>query len=118
MKTLLVNIRSVLSICLLIIVPQLEAQSQKQVLKSDSEGFVTNSGVKIWYKVEGTSTSNSIPLVIIHGGPGATARPFEKTIGPEIAKVRQVIYMDYRGSGHQTVLKIRVNTHLRFWLMM
>ncbi len=99
MKTLLVNILSVLSICLLIIVPQLEAQPQRKVLKSDNEGFVTNSGVKIWYKVEGISSTKSTALVIIHGGPGATARPFEKTIGPEIAKVRQVIYMDYRGSG-------------------
>ena len=99
MKTLLANIRNVLSICLLIIVPQLEAQSETQLLKSNGEGYVTNDGVKIWYRVEGTSTANSIPLIIIHGGPGCTARPFEKTIGPEIAKARQVIYMDYRGCG-------------------
>ncbi|MBN1396682.1 MAG: alpha/beta fold hydrolase [Bacteroidetes bacterium] len=99
MKTLFVNIRSVLSIFLLIIVPQLETQSQNQVLNCDREGYVTNSGVRIWYKVEGTSALNSIPLIMIHGGPGATARPFEKTIGPEIAKERQVIYMDNRGSG-------------------
>lgn len=94
MKILLVSVRSALSICLLIIVSQLQAQSPQV-----REGYVTNGGVKIWYKVEGNSEVNPIPLIIIHGGPGCTARPFEKTIGPEIAKVRQVIYMDYRGSG-------------------
>jgi proline iminopeptidase len=93
MKTLL------LSICLLVISAQLKAESQVQPLNVNGEGYVTSDGVRIWYRVEGISTANSVPLIIIHGGPGCTARPFEKTIGPEIAKTRQVIYMDYRGAG-------------------
>jgi proline iminopeptidase len=61
--------------------------------------YVSHDGVKIWYRVEGTITPDSIPLLMLHGGPGATARPFEETIGPEIARNRPVVYMDYRGSG-------------------
>ena len=95
MKTM----RNILSIFLLIILAQSEAQSQKNNIDRNGEGFVNSNGVNIWYKVEGNNSSNYIPIVLIHGGPGATARPFEKTIGPEISKHRKVIYMDYRGAG-------------------
>jgi proline iminopeptidase len=61
--------------------------------------FATNAGVKIWYRVEGAPSAANPPLLMIHGGPGATSRPFEKTIGPLLAKQRQVVYMDYRGAG-------------------
>jgi proline iminopeptidase len=64
----------------------------------DGEGTVTNAGVRVWYRVEGAAKAE-VPILMIHGGPGATARPFEKTIGPELAKSRPVIYMDYRGAG-------------------
>lgn len=73
------------------------AQTQPPV--EQKEGFVTNNGVRIWYRIEGDRTAGATPLLMIHGGPGATARPFEKTIGPEIAKNRPVVYMDYRGAG-------------------
>ena len=66
---------------------------------TDGEGFVNVDGVKIWYKVEGARGTNKTPVLMIHGGPGATARPFEKTIGPLLANSRPVIYMDYRGAG-------------------
>ncbi len=64
----------------------------------DGEGFVLSNGVKIWYRVEG-ATRRGIPILIIHGGPGETARPFERTIGPLLALSRPVIYTDYRGAG-------------------
>jgi proline iminopeptidase len=67
--------------------------------KAVTGGYVTNEGVSIWYRVEGTDAAGSVPLLMLHGGPGATARPFEKTIGPELAKNRRVVYMDYRGAG-------------------
>lgn len=86
-------------IVLLTITPQLGAQTRNQTSDKTSEGFVNNNGVNIWYKVEGADTSDATPLIIIHGGPGATARPFEKTIGPELSKNRKVVYMDYRGAG-------------------
>ena len=103
MKRLSGSIFYVMSLSLLFFPLQLKAESQWQAevgyKLGYNEGYVTNGGVKIWYKVEGSNTSNTIPLLMIHGGPGATARPFEKTIGPGIAKDRQVIYMDYRGAG-------------------
>lgn len=64
----------------------------------DGEGLAANAGVRVWYRVEGAASAE-VPILLIHGGPGATARPFEKTIGPELAKTRPVIYMDYRGAG-------------------
>lgn len=82
-----------------ITVVTLSMWGQTQTPVEKSEGFVTNNGVRIWYKVEGDRTTGVTPLLMIHGGPGATSRPFEKTIGPEIAKIRPVIYMDYRGAG-------------------
>jgi proline iminopeptidase len=63
------------------------------------EGYAVNGGVRIWYRVEGGGIPGAIPLLLIHGGPGATARPFERTIGPVFAKDRPVVYMDYRGAG-------------------
>jgi proline iminopeptidase len=63
------------------------------------EGYVTRDGVRTWYRVEGQASSGATPLLFIHGGPGATARPFERTIGPRIARGRPVVYMDYRGAG-------------------
>ena len=65
----------------------------------DGEGTVVNGNVRIWYRVEGARHSNALPVLMIHGGPGATARPFERTLGPALAKRRPVIYMDYRGAG-------------------
>lgn len=64
----------------------------------DGEGFVVSGGVKIWYRVEGAAQPG-LPILIIHGGPGETARPFERTIGPLLALSRPVIYTDYRGAG-------------------
>ena len=61
--------------------------------------FCNREGVQIWYRVEGNLNSENTPILLIHGGPGATAYPFEKTIGPLLARNRPVIYMDYRGSG-------------------
>lgn len=75
------------------------ASAQDKTSTSPAGAYVNHDGVKIWYRVEGKLTPDSIPILLIHGGPGATARPFEKTIGPELARTRPVIYMDYRGAG-------------------
>src|SRR6059058_3210318 len=64
----------------------------------DGAGFAVSDGVKIWYRVEG-ARQPGLPVLILHGGPGETARPFERTIGPLLALSRPVIYTDYRGAG-------------------
>jgi proline iminopeptidase len=88
---------SIILLAIVLVVGSLPAQTKSNL--TDGEGFVNNDGLKIWYKVDGARGTNTTPLLMIHGGPGATARPFEKTIGPVLAKSRPVIYMDYRGTG-------------------
>ena len=88
---------SIVLLAIVLTAGSLPAQTKSNF--TDGEGFVNVDGVKIWYKVEGARGTNKTPVLMIHGGPGATARPFEKTIGPLLAKSSPVIYMDYRGAG-------------------
>ncbi|WP_177184404.1 alpha/beta fold hydrolase [Psychrobacillus sp. OK032] len=55
------------------------------------------NGVIHWIKVEGKE-NNTIPLVIIHGGPGGNLYTFERTVGPFLQD-RTVIYYEQRGCG-------------------
>ena len=48
------------------------------------EGRVEINGVAHWYKIAGEERA-TIPLVIIHGGPGGHVYNFERTIGPQAA---------------------------------
>jgi proline iminopeptidase len=81
------------------LVIRLSLNAQTKIGLTNGEGFAANDSVRIWYKVESAENKNALSILLIHGGPGATARPFEKTIGPELAKTCSVIYMDYRGAG-------------------
>ncbi|MFJ8064598.1 alpha/beta fold hydrolase [Psychrobacillus sp. NPDC096426] len=56
------------------------------------------NGIKHWIKVEGKE-NNTIPLIIIHGGPGGNLYAFERTVGPHLTQDRTVIYYEQRGSG-------------------
>lgn len=51
-----------------------------------------------WIKIEGSS-NKTVPLVILHGGPGGNHYVFERTAGPKLAKERTVIYYEQRGCG-------------------
>jgi len=60
------------------------------------EGFLNVPGGKIWYKIVGADKPG-IPLLVIHGGPGAThdyLQPIEK-----LADERPVIFYDQLGGG-------------------
>jgi proline iminopeptidase len=92
-------IRRLSFVLMLILLSATFASAQDKTPTYPTGDYVTHDGVKIWYRVEGKLTPDSVPILLIHGGPGATARPFEKTIGPELARTRPVIYMDYRGAG-------------------
>lgn len=59
------------------------------------EGFVDNHGMLIYYKVLGRGT----PLVIAHGGPGASHDYFLPYLLP-LMRTHQIIFIDERGSGH------------------
>lgn len=68
---------------------------------SNKEGYLLINGVSHWYKIEGCQY-NTIPIVIIHGGPGGNQYTLERTIGPKLAQQFTVIYYEQRGSGRSS----------------
>lgn len=64
----------------------------------NGEYKVEINGIPHWIKVEGLE-NNTIPLFIIHGGPGGNLYSFERTIGPLLSKERTIIYYEQRGCG-------------------
>jgi proline iminopeptidase len=64
------------------------------------EGFVDANGVLIYYKAFGTGQ----PLVILHGGPGASHDYFLPYLVP-LAKTNRLIFIDERGSGRSEKLE-------------
>jgi len=64
----------------------------------NGEYQININGVTHWIKVEGKE-NNTIPLVIIHGGPGGNLYTFERTVGPHLTQDRTVIYYEQRGCG-------------------
>ncbi len=65
---------------------------------TNGEFTVNLNGIDHWVKIEG-SENETIPLVIIHGGPGGNHCVFERTAGPFLSQTRTVIYYEQRGCG-------------------
>lgn len=65
-----------------------------------SEGYVDAHGVLLYYKVLGQGE----PLVILHGGPGASHDYFLPYLLP-LARHNRVIFLDERGSGRSQKLE-------------
>ncbi|MGA2555695.1 MAG: alpha/beta fold hydrolase, partial [Verrucomicrobiota bacterium] len=64
------------------------------------EGFVDAHGVLIYYAMVGSGA----PLVILHGGPGASHDYFLPYLLP-LARHNQLIFIDERGSGKSEKLE-------------
>lgn len=64
------------------------------------EGFVDAHGVLIYYKACGTGQ----PLIVLHGGPGATHEYFLPYLLP-LARTNRLIFIDERGSGRSQKLE-------------
>ena len=64
------------------------------------EGFVDANGVMIYYKVLGRGA----PLVIVHGGPGASHDYFLPYLLP-LARHNKLVFIDERGSGRSQKLE-------------
>jgi proline iminopeptidase len=81
------------------------SQSQNQNRKAESsvyaqqEGFVDANGVMIYYKILGRGE----PLLIVHGGPGASHDYFLPYLLP-LARHHKLIFIDERGSGRSQKL--------------
>lgn len=59
------------------------------------EGFIPVTGGRVWYQIAGSN--NSIPLLTLHGGPGAPHDYLEPLAG--LADERPVIFYDQLGCG-------------------
>ena len=64
------------------------------------EGFVVGGGARIFYKTLG----GGIPLLLLHGGPGADHSDFLPALEPLASRCRLVL-IDERGSGRSERLK-------------
>jgi proline iminopeptidase len=74
-------------------------KSSPNVYKSE-EGFVDAHGVMIYYSIIGKGE----PLLIVHGGPGASHDYFLPYLLP-LARTNRLIFIDERGSGQSEKLE-------------
>lgn len=65
---------------------------------------LTINGTAHWVKVAGAE-HKTVPLVIMHGGPGGNHYVFERLAGKELEKFSTVIYYEQRGSGRSAAAK-------------
>lgn len=65
-----------------------------------SEGFVDANGVLIYYKIVGRGD----PLMVLHGGPGASHDYFLPYLLP-LARANRLVFIDERGSGQSEKLE-------------
>ena len=75
------------------VVASAAAQSAPAIY-TQQEGFIDAHGVLIYYKSIGTGS----PLVVLHGGPGASHDYFLPHLLP-LARTHRLIFIDERGSG-------------------
>lgn len=99
-------------LCTTLASPKLPAQSPSEtpshpgkppartVNYSLQEGFIDSSGVFIYYTIVG----HGAPLVIVHGGPGASHDYFLPYLLP-LARHHRLIFIDERGSGKSEKLE-------------
>ena len=75
-------------------------QAQEPVNYGVEEGFVDAHGVLIYY----TEVGRGAPLLIVHGGPGASHDYFLPYLLP-LARQNRLIFIDERGSGRSEKLE-------------
>src|SRR5574344_906256 len=68
-----------------------------------SKGYVVNKDYKTYYEVYGKMDENTIPLIVLHGGPGGTFGSYEPLI--ELTKFGfTIIFYNQHGSGSSKIL--------------
>src|SRR5215469_18861870 len=78
---------------------QTSPQSSSKLYPID-EGFVDANGVLIYYMIVGRGS----PLMIVHGGPGASHDYFLPYLLP-LARHNRLVFIDERGSGKSQILE-------------
>jgi proline iminopeptidase len=64
----------------------------------EGESFLEINGIDHWVKIAGVK-NKTIPIVIVHGGPGGHAYNFERTPGPLLEEFATIVYYEQRGCG-------------------
>ena len=67
----------------------------------DGERYLELNGVRHWVRVTGAD-HQTVPLVIVHGGPGGSVYTFEQTAGRVLEQSRTVVYFEQRGCGRSS----------------
>lgn len=67
----------------------------------DGDHLVEVNGVTQWVGVRGSDRA-TVPLLVIHGGPGANNWIYEQTVGTALAAHRTVVLHEQRGCGRAT----------------
>jgi len=64
------------------------------------EGYVPVDGYRVWYRIVGGGASRErIPLMILHGGPGAP-HDYLENLQELASETRRVVFYDQLGCGH------------------
>ncbi|HEY3876308.1 MAG TPA: alpha/beta hydrolase [Candidatus Kapabacteria bacterium] len=73
--------------------------SRKQIMANDSikSGFAPINGLKLYYEIHGSDSTNGVPLILLHGGVGGSV--MFSPILAQLAKGRQVITVDLQSHG-------------------
>lgn len=69
-----------------------------QFMLQDGVHYLKINGILHWCKVAGRA-HNTVPLIIVHGGPGGNHYVFERTLGLRLEGNRTVVYYEQRGCG-------------------
>ena len=75
-----------------------------------TEGYADFDGHRTWYRVDGDLHADAAPLVVLHGGPGATHEyltPLSDLASREDGHGRAVVLYDQLGNGRSTHLPER-----------
>ena len=64
----------------------------------NGEFRVVVNGIDHWCRIAGAE-HQTVPLVVVHGGPGGNLYNFERTIGPLLEEFATVLYYEQRGCG-------------------
>lgn len=80
--------------------PAVAAGARAQNVYPMEQGFVDAKGVLVYYMIVGRGA----PLVIVHGGPGASHDYFLPYLLP-LARTNRLIFIDERGSGRSEKLE-------------
>jgi len=105
------NIKSALLLTSVIIIALINGCKTDKKL-TPGEGYIDVPGGKVWYKI--TGEGDKTPLLILHGGPGATSyylKPLEA-----LGKNRPVIFFDQLGCGRSTLKIDTSQMNIKFYV--